>query len=182
MLFVGGLNCGYGLHKQPLPASLVDPPLSIFGRIVISLMLPKETREYNMVKRARPPNGGRGVKLKPCNHLKRMSDQSDGLRRTPYHQRSRHDRMGCERPAVRQDKGFDMLNSIEGVFRDGRVELLEPVPPNAGDRVIVTFLSPTAVDLRQRGIDEEQAADLRRRLTTFAEDWDRPEMDVYDAL
>ncbi|HET6883395.1 MAG TPA: hypothetical protein VFI31_24810 [Pirellulales bacterium] len=75
-----------------------------------------------------------------------------------------------------------MLNSIEGVFRDGRVELLEPVPPNAGGRVIVTFLSPTGVDLRQRGIDEEQAADLRRRLAPFSEDWDRPEMDVYDAL
>ena len=49
--------------------------------------------------------------------------------------------------------------------------------------MIVTFL-PTAhtVDLRSRGIDEAQAADLRGRLRTFAEDWDRPEMDAYDAL
>ncbi|HVA45152.1 MAG TPA: hypothetical protein VNH11_02095 [Pirellulales bacterium] len=67
-----------------------------------------------------------------------------------------------------------MLNSIEGVFRDGSVELLEPVPPNAGGRVIVALLSPTGVDLRQRGINEDQAADLRRRLAPFAEDWDRP--------
>jgi hypothetical protein len=38
------------------------------------------------------------------------------------------------------------------------------------------------VDLRERGIDESQAADLRRRLTPFAEDWDRPEMAAYDEL
>lgn len=75
-----------------------------------------------------------------------------------------------------------MLNSVEGVFRDGKVELLEPAPPAAGSRVIVTFLPPTGVDLRQRGIAEEQAADLRRRLAAFSDDWDRAEMDVYDAL
>jgi hypothetical protein len=38
-----------------------------------------------------------------------------------------------------------------------------------------------ALDLRELGIDKEQAADLRARLNTFAEDWERPEMDVYDA-
>lgn len=73
-----------------------------------------------------------------------------------------------------------MHNSIEGVFRDGKVELLEPAPSNASCRVIVTFLSPATVGLRQRGIDREQAADLRRRLAAFAEDWDREEIDVYD--
>ena len=36
------------------------------------------------------------------------------------------------------------------------------------------------VDLPQRGIDASQAADLRARLKTFAEDWDRPEMGIYD--
>jgi hypothetical protein len=49
--------------------------------------------------------------------------------------------------------------------------------------VIVTWVHPTeTVDLRERGIDESQAADLRRRLAAFAEDWDRPEMAVYDEL
>ncbi|MEM9906850.1 MAG: hypothetical protein AAF921_17665 [Cyanobacteria bacterium P01_D01_bin.44] len=38
------------------------------------------------------------------------------------------------------------------------------------------------VNLAERGIDPEQAADLRSRLHTFAEDWNRPEMDAYDAL
>jgi len=37
-----------------------------------------------------------------------------------------------------------------------------------------------SVDLRSRGIGEAQAADLRGRLETFAEDWDRPEMAIYD--
>lgn len=75
-----------------------------------------------------------------------------------------------------------MLSSVEGVYRDGRVELLEPAPPNATGRVLVTFLSPASVDLATRGIEERQAADLRRRLAAFADDWDRPEMDVYDAI
>ena len=38
-----------------------------------------------------------------------------------------------------------------------------------GSRVLVTC-------------DELQAADLRHRLAAFAEDWDRPEMDIYDEL
>ena len=38
------------------------------------------------------------------------------------------------------------------------------------------------VDLRERGIDESQAADLRRRLDPFAADWERPEMAAYDQL
>src|SRR4051812_30792417 len=36
------------------------------------------------------------------------------------------------------------------------------------------------VDLTSRGIDEQQAADLRQRLRPFTDDWDRPEMDAYD--
>lgn len=76
-----------------------------------------------------------------------------------------------------------MLKSIEGVFRDGKVELLEPPPTTDDAKVIVTFLpARTVVDLAERGIDPEQAADLRRRLSTFAEDWDDPSMDVYDAI
>lgn len=75
-----------------------------------------------------------------------------------------------------------MLNSVEGIYREGKVELLEAAPPNAGGRVIVTFLAKQAVDLGSLGINEQQAADLRRRLAAFVEDWDRPEMDAYDAI
>jgi hypothetical protein len=74
-----------------------------------------------------------------------------------------------------------MLKSIEGVYRKGKVELREP-PGDVDDetRVIVTFLEPKLIDLRTRGIDQAQAAELRARLATFAEDWDSPEMNIYD--
>ena len=36
------------------------------------------------------------------------------------------------------------------------------------------------IDLRERGINEAQAAEMRARLASFAEDWESPEMDVYD--
>ena len=52
-----------------------------------------------------------------------------------------------------------------------------------GSRVIVTWVRLTdPLDLRERGIDESHAADLRSRLAAFAEDWDRPEMAAYDEL
>jgi hypothetical protein len=75
-----------------------------------------------------------------------------------------------------------MVKLVEGVYRNGRVELIEPLHEAEGSRVIVTWVSDSPVDLRERGIDEHQAADLRRRLATFAEDWDRPEMAAYDEL
>jgi hypothetical protein len=75
-----------------------------------------------------------------------------------------------------------MLRSIEGIFKNGKVELLEPAPIQSETRVLVTFLERGQIDLRQRAIDEAQAADLRSRLKSAAEDWNRPEMDVYDEL
>ncbi len=83
--------------------------------------------------------------------------------------------------ALRHNGG--MVKSVEGVYRNGKVELTEPIAEAEGSRVIVTWVHPaTSVDLRERGIDESQAADLRRRLAPFTEDWDRPEMDAYDEL
>lgn len=71
--------------------------------------------------------------------------------------------------------------TIEGVYNNGKIELNE-FPANVGQaRVLVTFLEPVEVNLAERGIDQAQAADLRARLSTFAEDWERPEMDIYDA-
>jgi hypothetical protein len=76
-----------------------------------------------------------------------------------------------------------MVKSVEGIFRNGKVELLEPLAEAEGSRVVVTWVHPSEpVDLRERGIDESQAADLWRRLAPFAEDWDRPEMAAYDEL
>ena len=75
-----------------------------------------------------------------------------------------------------------MLTAIQGVYRGGKI-ILATAPSNVREEtpVIVTFLEPAAaIDLRARGIDDAQAADLRARLATFAEDWESPEMSVYD--
>ena len=72
--------------------------------------------------------------------------------------------------------------TFEGIYREGKVELLETPDHVDEARVTVTFVEEGSVDLAGRGIDESQAANLRARLQTLAEDWDRPEMGVYDAL
>jgi hypothetical protein len=70
--------------------------------------------------------------------------------------------------------------TLEGIYKDGKVEI-SPLPASVGQsRVLVTFLEPVEIDLASRGISPEQAADLRARLSTCAEDWDSPEMDIYD--
>jgi hypothetical protein len=74
-----------------------------------------------------------------------------------------------------------MLRTIEGVYREGKIELAER-PYGLGEAVpvLVTFLEARRVDLQARGIDEAHASDLRARLATFAADWDQAEMDAYD--
>ncbi|MEG4043147.1 hypothetical protein [Microcoleus sp. Pol17_C1] len=76
-----------------------------------------------------------------------------------------------------------MLQSVEGIYRNGKIELLE-MPANIEEaQVIVTFMPQGGlVNLQSRGINQEQAADLRVRLSRFAPDWELPEMDAYDAL
>ena len=74
-----------------------------------------------------------------------------------------------------------MLPSVTGIYRNGKIELAE-LPPQIGEnaRVIVTFLGTGEIDLAAHGISTEQAAELRAHLQTFAEDWDSPEMSIYD--
>lgn len=70
--------------------------------------------------------------------------------------------------------------TVEGTYKDGKVELREVPEQIRESKVLVTFVDPNLIDLPARGIDQSQAADLRTRLKTFADDWNRPEMDVYD--
>jgi len=74
-----------------------------------------------------------------------------------------------------------MLTTVEGIYRNGRVELAEN-PNNAmdGTRVIVTFVGTNTIDLASQGIDKTQAEILRTNLATFSEDWNSPEMSIYD--
>ncbi|HIK08883.1 MAG TPA: hypothetical protein IGS52_01220 [Oscillatoriaceae cyanobacterium M33_DOE_052] len=77
-----------------------------------------------------------------------------------------------------------MLKTVEGIYRDGKVELLEKPGDVEEARVIVTFMPTTSgvVNLPSRGIDQEQAANLRDRLGRFAQDWERSDMAAYDDL
>ncbi len=70
---------------------------------------------------------------------------------------------------------------IEGTYKNGQVVLSETPSDLTESKVLVTFLEAKQIDLRERGVDREQAAELRARLSAIANDWDRPEMDIYDA-
>ena len=76
-----------------------------------------------------------------------------------------------------------MLQAVEGIYREGKVELLEKPPDVSEARVVVMFLPiDGTIDLRTHGISETEAAELRSRWGAAAEDWDRPKMDVYNDL
>ena len=62
-----------------------------------------------------------------------------------------------------------MAKAVAGIYRNGKVELLEPLEGAEGSHVIVTLVGPAeGIDLRGRGISGNQAADLRHRLDRFA--------------
>lgn len=75
-----------------------------------------------------------------------------------------------------------MLRTVEGIYHEGRVDLLERPEGFEDDvPVIVTFLAAgEGADLRERGITQAQAENLRGRLATCNEDWSDPSMDIYD--
>ena len=74
-----------------------------------------------------------------------------------------------------------MLTTLQGVYRKGKI-VLKNNPTDIPDEtpVIVTFLGGEGVDLRAHGIIEEQAREIRAQLASFAEEWDSPEMSIYD--
>ena len=81
----------------------------------------------------------------------------------------------------------------------GLIEKIQSLPPESVSEVedLVDFLANKqsrrngedaengqsgSVNLRNLGISSDEAAEQRAALLTFAEDWERPEMDVYDRL
>ena len=82
----------------------------------------------------------------------------------------------AERRAV-----LDKLREL--AVRDEDVRMCEQTADEQAaqlDRLEEAAADYRAVDLRSRGITEAQARDLRARLKTFAEDWERPEAAIYD--
>ena len=107
------------------------------------------------------------------------------------------------------DPNEEESDQLYSIFDDGTIITVEGVPQihfhreafslesaivsallevrKAGFEAARVHIKPTAVlrgvgniDLRERGIDEAQAAEMRARLASFAEDWESPEMNVYD--
>ena len=74
------------------------------------------------------------------------------------------------------------MQTVEGVYENGAIRLTGAAPDVQQAQVLVTFLNSATVDLPSLGIGREQAAELRARLTAFAEDWNQPDMDAYDRL
>lgn len=88
-----------------------------------------------------------------------------------------------------------MLTSVEVIVDvNGQVLPSEPLKVSKKSRAILTILDDEVpeidletaekerVDLRERNIGESEAAAQRQAFAAFAEDWDNPEMDVYDKL
>ncbi len=70
--------------------------------------------------------------------------------------------------------------TIEGTYKNGQVILAETPEEVAESRVLVTFLNTRIIDLQELGISKEEAAEMRGKLSSIADDWNRPEMDIYD--
>jgi hypothetical protein len=87
-------------------------------------------------------------------------------------------------PKLNEAQRRAVLNKLrELAVRDEDVRLCEQAADEQAaelDRLEEPPANYRAVDLSSRGISEAQARDLRARLKTFAEDWDRPEAAIYD--
>ncbi len=70
--------------------------------------------------------------------------------------------------------------TIEGIYKNGQIILTETPAEMSESKVLVTFLETKEINLHKRGIGKAQAAELRAKLSTMTEDWNRPEMDIYD--
>jgi hypothetical protein len=80
----------------------------------------------------------------------------------------------------------ETINAIKGLSEEQRQRALQiKTQIDKMEAELQAILRETGnqqavVDLPSRSIDETQAADLRARLKTFSEDWDRPEAAIYD--
>ena len=75
-----------------------------------------------------------------------------------------------------------MLKSVEGIYKDGKVELLERPDDVQEARVLVTFLPMDVGRLTPPQFTQEELVELRGKLAAWEEDWNAPGMEGYDAL
>ncbi|MBM4048832.1 MAG: hypothetical protein FJ279_27335 [Planctomycetes bacterium] len=75
-----------------------------------------------------------------------------------------------------------MLKCVEGIYRDGKVELAETPEGVKEARVIVTFLGTASLWNQTPPLTPGEIAELRWKLAAWEEDWNAPGMEVYDEL
>ena len=73
-----------------------------------------------------------------------------------------------------------MLKAVQGVYRDGKVELLETPLGVKEAKVVVTFLPVKGESRVDPPLTEEEIDDLRFKLAAWEEDWNAPGMEVYE--
>ena len=73
-----------------------------------------------------------------------------------------------------------MLTAMQGVYRNGKVELDGTPAVQDNTPVIVTFIQSGLVSLEAHGIGRAQAQELRQSMAAFVEEWDSPDMAIYD--
>lgn len=65
---------------------------------------------------------------------------------------------------------------INGVYRNGKIELTELPPPDISEAAVSVVFYPD-ISLSELGIDKKNASELREKFSTFT-DWENAEMDV----
>ena len=73
-----------------------------------------------------------------------------------------------------------MLECVEGVFRNGRVELLEKPETSGESRVLVTFLGKSPNGSGGPQMSNAELIESRSKLAAWEEDWNAPGMEAYD--
>ena len=74
------------------------------------------------------------------------------------------------------------FHSVAGIFRDGKVELLETPPAVNNTKVIVTFLPEESASRGDLTLSAAELAELRWKLASWQEDWNASGMEDYDAF
>ena len=75
-----------------------------------------------------------------------------------------------------------MLQSLEGIYRNGKIELREKPRRLRKARVIVTFLPEGREAAEKPNLTRKEAAEWRAKLAAWEEDWNAPGMEDYDRV
>jgi hypothetical protein len=73
-----------------------------------------------------------------------------------------------------------MIQTVEGIFRNGKVELLAQPEHIDEARVLVTFLPGATGPEAGPLFTPDELADLRGKLAAWQDDWNAPGMEAYD--